>query len=58
LAFPDWSVDFPVKQGGRCQSIARRVPGIEQHVRGHIKRLRRADRLGEAWVKAYYPDLD
>ena len=57
LALPDWSVDFPVKRGSRRKSVSERVPGIAGHVRGHMKRLRRADRLGEAWVRAYYPDL-
>ncbi len=58
FALPDWSIDFPVKRGGRPKSVAKRIPAIESHLRGHIKRLRRADRLGEAWVKAYYPDLE
>lgn len=56
LALPDWSVDFPVKQGGRSKCVAERVAAIEHHIRDHLRRLRRADRLGEAWVKAYYPD--
>jgi hypothetical protein len=56
LAMPDWSIDFPVKQGGRYKSVAERLPNIESHVRSHIRRLRRADRLGQEWVKAYYPD--
>ena len=55
---PDWSVDFPVKDGGRPKSVADRVPAIESHVRDHIRQLRRAERLGEAWVKAYYPNQD
>lgn len=58
LALPDWSIDFPVKQAGRFKSVADRVLNIESHIRGHIRRLRRAERLGNAWVKAYYPDQD
>lgn len=56
LALPDWSTDFPVKRDSRPKSVAKRVQAIERHVSGHMKRLRRADRLGDAWVKAYYPD--
>jgi hypothetical protein len=58
LALPDWSIDFPVKQAGRFKSVAGRVPNIESHIRGHVQRLRRADRLGQEWVEAYYPDQD
>lgn len=57
-ALPDWSVDFPAKQDSRPQSVAKRVALIEQHLRDHVRRLRRAERLGQAWVKAYYPDQD
>ncbi len=53
-ALPDWSISFPVKKDSRPKSVADRVLAIEDHVRGHIRRLRRAGRLGEAWVKAYY----
>jgi hypothetical protein len=42
----------------RPKSVAQRLPEIEGHLRGHIRRLRRAERLGEAWVKAYYPDQE
>jgi hypothetical protein len=56
LALPDWSVSFPVKQDSRPKSVAQRVADIEGHVQDHLRRLRRADRLGEAWVRAYYPD--
>lgn len=55
-ALADWSIDFPVKRDSRPKSVAERVPAIESHLRDHIRRLRRAGRLGEAWVKAYYPD--
>lgn len=58
LALPDWSVDFPAKEGARFKSVAERIANIEGHLRGHIKRLRRAERLGEAWVKAYYPNQE
>jgi hypothetical protein len=57
-ALPDWSIDFPVKQDSRRKSVAERMPAIESHLQSHIRRLRRARRLGEAWVKAYYPDHD
>ena len=55
-SLPSWSIDFPLKQDSRQKSVAERVPVIENHLRDHIRRLRRAGRLGEAWVKAYYPD--
>jgi len=58
LALPDWSVDFPVKRDSRCKSVTERVLAIERHVTMHVTRLRRADRLGDDWVKAYYPDFD
>ena len=57
-SLPDWSMIFPVKYGSRPKSVAQRLPEIEGHLRGHIRRLRRAERLGEAWVKAYYPDQE
>lgn len=57
-SLPDWSANFPVKQNGRHKRVTDRVSGIESHFRGHIRRLRRAERLGEAWVKAYYPDQE
>lgn len=53
-ALPDWSVNFPVKEGARFKSVAERILLIESHLRGHMRRLRRAERLGEAWVEAYY----
>ena len=58
LALPDWSIDFPVKRGSRRKSVAERIPTFESHLREHIRRLRRAGRLGEAWVRAYYPDQE
>jgi hypothetical protein len=51
---PDWDVNFPVKQGVRRKSAANRIAAIEFHVRNHVNRLRRAERHGEAWVRAYY----
>lgn len=56
LALPDWSIDFPVKKGARPKCVTERVPAIENHLRGHIQRLRRAGRLGREWVRAYYSD--
>ncbi len=50
----DWEMIFPVKHGSRRKCVAERLPGIETHVRNHVNRLRRAERLGEAWVRAYY----
>jgi len=50
----DWEVNFPVKCGGRVKSVSERLPAIESHIRNHVNRLKRAQRLGEAWVKAYY----
>jgi hypothetical protein len=58
LVLVDWSVDFPVKQDSRPRSVAKRVALIEQHLRDHVRRLRRAERHGQAWVKAYYPNQD
>jgi len=58
LALPDWSVDFPVKQDSRRKSVTERVLAIERHVTMHVTRLRRADRLGDDWVKAYYPNFE
>jgi hypothetical protein len=51
---PNWDIDFPVKSVGRSESVAGRLPSIGSHIRGHLRRLKRAERLGEAWVKAYY----
>jgi hypothetical protein len=57
-SLPDWSANFPTKQDGRHKCVTDRVSGIESHFRGHSRRLRRAERLGEAWVRAYYPDQE
>ena len=57
-SLPNWSANFPVKQSGLHKCVADRVSGIESHFRSHIRRLRRAERLGEAWVRAYYPDQE
>ena len=51
---PNWNIDFPVKFGSRSGSVAGRLPSIESHIRGHVRRLKRAERLGEAWVNTYY----
>jgi hypothetical protein len=56
LRLSDWSIDFPVKQDSRQKGVTERVSAIESHLRDHVRRLRRAGRLGDAWVKAYYPD--
>lgn len=40
----DWSINFPVKEGGDYCSISVRLAEIEAHVRGHVCRLRRAAR--------------
>lgn len=53
---PDWEMRFPVKHGSRLKCTADRVERIESHIRNHVKQLRRAERLGQAWVKAYYPE--
>ncbi len=55
---PDWGVDFPVKRGSRRKPVAGRLVAIEAHIRNHVRRLRRAQRLGQAWVIAYYADAD
>lgn len=51
---PDWDVNFPIKQGVRQKCVSDRLTAIEAHIRNHVNRLRRADRHGEAWVRAYY----
>ena len=50
----NWNIDFPVKFGGRSDSVAGRLPAIESHIRSHVRRLKRAERLGKAWVNTYY----
>jgi hypothetical protein len=55
-ALPDWGLKYPVKHGSRVKPVEDRLPVIESHIVKHIKRLRRAERLGEDWVKAYYLD--
>lgn len=56
LDLPDWSITFPIKQGSRHRSVSQRVPAIESHITGHLKRMQRVKRLGADWVQAYYPD--
>ncbi|HCB50905.1 MAG TPA: hypothetical protein DEP47_15660 [Chloroflexi bacterium] len=53
---PDWEVMYPVKYGGRLKCVAERLPAIESHIRNHIRKLQRAERRGEDWVRAYYPE--
>ncbi len=55
-SLPDWSLAFPVKYGSRIRNVADRLLAIEAHIRGHVNRLQRAERRGEAWIQAYYPD--
>lgn len=56
LCLPDWGINYPVKYGGRLKSVTERLPEIESHIRNHVNRLQRAQRRGEDWVKAYFPD--
>jgi hypothetical protein len=51
---PEWQMNFPVKKGSRFCNTAQRISKIESHILGHVARLERAARRGEAWVKAYY----
>jgi hypothetical protein len=51
---PNWNIDFPVKFGGRSESVVGRLPSIESHIRSHFRRLKRAERLGKDWVNTYY----
>ncbi|MDX1613200.1 MAG: DinB family protein [Candidatus Promineifilaceae bacterium] len=53
---PDWQADFPVKHGGRKKAVVKRVAGIQAHIRHHLRRLQRAERLGQDWVSAYYEE--
>jgi alkylhydroperoxidase/carboxymuconolactone decarboxylase family protein YurZ len=55
LSLPDWGIIYPVKYGGRLKCVAERLPAIESHIRNHVKRLQRAERRGEGWVRAYFP---
>ena len=50
----NWEVNCPMKCGCRSKSVADRLPTIESHIHNHVTRLKRAERLGEAWVEAYY----
>lgn len=56
LCLPDWGVVFPVKYGGRLKNVADRLKDIEAHIRNHVDKLQRADRRGQDWVRAYYPE--
>jgi hypothetical protein len=56
VRFTDWEMNFPIKHGSRRKTVAKRLPNIEAHVRNHVNRLRRAERLGEAWIRAYYTE--
>ncbi len=55
---PDWNINYPVKYGGRLKSVADRLPTMESHIRHHLKRLQRAERRGQGWFLAYFPDKD
>ena len=52
----DWNVNFPFKKGCRRIDVAGRICSINNHIRHHLVRQERADRRGEAWIKAYYLD--
>ena len=52
---PDWEIEFPIKKGCRWANVSERVHIIQEHIDGHLARLERAYRHGEAWVEAYYP---
>jgi hypothetical protein len=52
-SLPDWSVNFPVKVGGRFWKVADRLEAIESHIRNHVVRLRRRQRRSPAWLEAY-----
>ncbi|MBE2220462.1 MAG: hypothetical protein IAF02_02925 [Anaerolineae bacterium] len=54
----DWEIEFPVKKGCRWATVPERLQIIQEHVDGHLARLERACRHGEAWVEAYYPSRD
>ena len=43
-AIPDWSVEFPIKQGGKVISVEERVPSLAAHIRNHVISLRKAQR--------------
>jgi len=51
-ALPDWTVNFPVKEGGRTWSVEERVPTIESHIRNHVSRLKKAVRQAEEAARA------
>jgi hypothetical protein len=44
---PDWSVNFPLKEGGNFVSVEERLRQIESHIRNHLARLRRAQHRGQ-----------
>jgi hypothetical protein len=54
----DWSINFPVKEGGDYCSISVRVAEIEAHVRGHVGRLRRAARQQGVQAALSYSTVD
>jgi hypothetical protein len=53
----DWDVNFPIKRGSRIKCVTERLPDIEFHISNHVGRLKRAERHGAEWVKAYYLEL-
>jgi ABC-type transporter Mla subunit MlaD len=53
---PDWEVNFPIKRGSRRRLLKDRIITIEAVIRGHLRKLERARRLGEEWVRAYYDE--
>ena len=52
----DWSINFPFKKGCRGTDVAGRICAIDTHIRNHVARQERAQRRGEAWIRAYYLD--
>lgn len=49
-AIPDWSADFPIKQGGEFTPLEQRVPSLAAHIDNHLVSLRKAQRHAVALV--------
>lgn len=43
-SLPNPTVEFPLKQGSSCHRADDWIPRIAAHIRGHVLRLRRAER--------------
>ncbi len=52
----DWHINFPFKKGCRKIDVAGRLCAINDHIRHHLVRQKRAYQRGEAWIEAYYSD--